>query len=131
MVLRSFDRPAQRPVPSPLIGVDSRGTPTTFVFTQRTIVLAVKPDCDGCREFLTDPPVEFEGLDVVLVSVTPFEDAVSSSWPFIVAPEWMEQARIVTAPSYTVVDPSDGRVVSEGVAFSASQVAAEIAPYLV
>lgn len=131
MGLLSFDRPAQRPVPSPLIGVDSQGTPTTFVFTHRTIVLAVKPDCDGCREFLTGPLLEFEGLDVVLVSVTPFEEGVSTSQRFIVAPEWMRQARIVSAPSYTVVDPSDSRVVSEGVAFSVSQVAAEIAPYLV
>ena len=130
MVFHSFDRPAQRPVPSPLIGVDSRGTPTTFAFAHRTIVLAVKPDCDGCREFLAGPLLEFEGLDVVLVSVTPFEEGVSTSQRFIVAPEWMRQARIVSAPSYTVVDPSDGRVVSEGVAFSVSQVATEIAPYL-
>ena len=42
----------------------------------------------------------------------------------------MAQARIVTAPSYTLIDASDGRVVTEGVAFAPSQVATEIAPYL-
>lgn len=93
-------------------------------------MLAVKPDCDGCREFLIESPPEFEGLDLVLVSATPFTSTVAPAQPIVIAPEWMVRAGIVAAPSYTVIDPSLGLVVTEGVAFTPSQVAAEIAPYL-
>ena len=96
---------------------------------RRTIVIAVKPNCDGCREFLDGPPSALDGLDVVLVSATPLVEDVAAG-RVLVAPEWMAQARIVTAPSYTLIEPSDGRVVTEGVAFAPSQVAREIAPYL-
>ncbi len=102
----------------------------TVTFTQRTIVLAVKPNCDGCRDFLSGPLAAFDGLDVVLVSATPFVEDVVSAGRVLVAPEWMAQARIVAAPSYTVIDPSEGRVVTEGVAFAPSQVAREIATHL-
>ena len=129
MGLHSFDRPAQRPIPSPLTGVDSRGVQAVVTLARRTIVIAVKPNCDGCREFLDGPPFAFDDLDVVLISATPFgEDAVAGR--VVVAPEWMAQARIVAAPSYTLIDPSNGGVVTEGVAFAPSQVATEIGPYL-
>lgn len=130
MGLHSFDRPVQRPVPSPLTGVDSRGIRVTVTLTRRTIVVAVKPSCDGCHDFLGGPSEVFNGFDVVLVSATPYPKDAAAARRVLVAPEWMERARIVAAPSYTVIDPSTGRVVTEGVAFAPSQVAAEIAPYL-
>ncbi|MHB8334576.1 MAG: hypothetical protein ACYDEH_06720 [Acidimicrobiales bacterium] len=117
-------------MPSPLTGVDSRGVRAIVTLARRTIVIAVKPNCDGCHDFLSGPPAAFDGLDVVLVSATPFVEDVVAAGRVLVAPEWMAQARIVAAPSYTVIDPSDGRVVTEGVAFAPSQVAGEIAPYL-
>ncbi len=117
-------------MPSSLTGVDSQGVRVTVTFARRTLVLAVKPNCDSCHDFLSGPPTAFEGFDVVLVSATPFAEDVIVAGRLLVAPEWMAQARIVTAPSYTVIDPSEGRVVTEGVAFAPSQVAREIATYL-
>ncbi|MDE2281743.1 MAG: hypothetical protein KGJ92_03100 [Actinomycetales bacterium] len=116
-------------MPLPLAGVDPSGRPTSIDLARRTVVLALKPDCDGCQEFLAGP-VAFDGCDVVLVAATPMTSAGSPWTSVVVAPAWMAQAGIVAAPSYTVIDPSTGRVVTEGVALAPSQVATEIAPYL-
>ena len=97
-------------------------------FARQTVVLAVKANCDGCRDFLA-ARLAFEGFDVVLVSAAPMSTTESAA-PIIVAGEWMARAGLVAAPSYTVIDPLASLVVTEGVAFAPAQVAQEIAAHL-
>ncbi len=128
MGVHSFDRPTQRPVPLPLTGVDVDGRPVSIHFARRTVVLAVKANCGGCRDFLA-ARLAFEGFDVVLVSAAPMPTTESAA-PIVVAGEWMARAGLVAAPSYTVIDPLTSRVITEGVAFAPAQVAQEIATHL-
>ena len=132
MELHSFDRSIGRPAPSALVGVDSVGAPVEIVFRRRTIVIAVKPNCDGCREFLGGSLSEFDGLDVVLVSATAMDDnATPRTNPVVLATDWIKEFLMMAAPSYMVIDPAHGRVLIEGVAFSSPQIAAEIVHHLV
>ena len=45
----------------------------------------------------------------------------------LIAPALMKELDIRSAPFYVLIDPSSSRVVTEGVVFGPSQVAAEIA----
>lgn len=94
-------------------------------------MIAVKPNCDGCRDFLEGSLPEFDGLDVILVSAAAMVDNAPGTNPVVLATEWMRSSLMVAAPSYMVIDPAEGRVLIEGVAFSPSQVVAEIAHHLV
>ena len=127
---RSFDAPCQRPVPREFVGVTPTGEERRVEIHQLTLVVAVKPDCDGCREFVNGNLDEFSGVDVVMVSATS-----SNEWPdakneVLISPAFMEELDIRSAPFYVLVDPSTQRVVTEGVVFGPSQVAAEIASAL-
>lgn len=127
---RSFDAPRERSAPCEFVGTALNGEERRFELRQMTLVVAVKPDCDGCREFVNGDLEGLAGIDVVIVS-----DASSDEWAdavneVVISSAFMEALNIRSAPFYVLVDPSTRRVVTEGVVFGASQVAAEIASAL-
>jgi len=95
-----------------------------------TLVVAVKPECDGCRDFLRGDLSELAGVDVVVVTATASKEWRGAANEVLVAPELMRELDIRCAPFYVLVDPKSEKVVREGVVFGPSQVAAEIASAL-
>jgi hypothetical protein len=99
--------------------------------TAVTLIVAIKPHCDGCREFINADPSELR-VPVLVISA---EDDVSSEWrdaaqPVFVSPEAFRLLEVRWPPFYVLIDPVEKRVVSEGVLFGVAQVTAEIGPYL-
>ncbi|MGB8195631.1 MAG: hypothetical protein WCF25_01320 [Acidimicrobiales bacterium] len=128
---RSFDRPRERGAPSALRGHWSGGDETVLDLTDLTLVVAVKSNCDGCREFVN---ADLDGLHVPILVVSAADDE-ASEWrdarrPVFVSRDAFRLLDVRSAPFYVLVDPLNGRVVTEGVLFGPSQVAAEIAPFL-
>ena len=124
----SFDHPIDRAAPSSFIGSLPNGQLTTIVIDVPTLIVAIKPRCDGCRDFIHSPLTEFEGLRVVVVSATratngEWDDALQT---VVVAPEFLSALDVRWPPCYVLVDPQTHRVVLEGVVFGPSQVAQEI-----
>ena len=93
-------------------------------------MVAIKPDCDGCREFLRGDLRELSHVDVVLVSAVSSEEWRGADKDVLIAPALMEELDIRSAPFYLLIDHSTLQVVTEGVVFGPSQVAAEIAGVL-
>jgi len=129
---RSFDSPRERSAPDTLNGHWSKGPATTIPLSEVTLVVAIKSHCDGCRDFIN---ADLSELRVPVVVISADEDE-SSEWsdaqqPVLISPESFQLLDLRSAPFYVLVDPVAHRVVSEGVLFGPSQVAAEIAPYLV
>jgi hypothetical protein len=128
---RSFDSPRERSAPDTLNGHWSHGDTASIALSEVTLVVAIKSHCDGCREFIN---ADLDSLQVPVVVISADEDE-SSEWrdaqqPVFVSPESFQLLDLRSAPFYVLVDPVARRVVSEGVLFGPSQVAAEIAPYL-
>jgi hypothetical protein len=90
-------------------------------------VVAVKPDCDGCLDFLHGDLSELSHVDVVVISAVSSEEWVDAPNDVLIAPELMKELDITSAPFYVLIDPSISRLVTEGVVFSPAQVVAEIA----
>ena len=124
---RSFDAPRERPAPKVLVGVTPGGEQRHVELRRTTLVVAIKPDCDGCRDFLHADLHEFSNVDVVFMSATTSDEWRDAPFDVLVAPEMMKELDIRSAPFYVVIDPLSLRVVTEGVVFGPSQVAAEIA----
>ncbi len=123
----SFDETVERSVPTSIVGRGPDGAVVEFQFVRTTLLVVVKPRCDGCREFLLGAPTEFAGLDVVLISAVADRDGEwLNTRPVLVAPAWIESQRLMAAPSYALINGATGRLIAEGVVFSASQVRAEI-----
>lgn len=127
---RSFDAPRQRPVPREFVGVTPTGEERRIDIHRMTLVIAVKPDCDGCREFIHGDLDELSGVDVVIVSATSSSEWADATNEVLVSSAFMKMLDIRSAPSYVLIDPTTQRVVTEGVVFGPSQVAAEIASAL-
>ncbi len=128
---RSFDRPRDRVAPSSLRGHWSDGAEVALELTEVTLVVAIKSDCDGCREFIHADLNELR-LPVVVISAI---DDESSEWkgarqPVFVSPEAFRLLDVRWPPFYVLIDPLEHRVLTEGVLFGPEQVAAEIARYL-
>jgi hypothetical protein len=128
---RSFDSPRERSAPDALSGHWSSGADATIPLTETTLVVAIKSHCDGCRDFITG---DASAITVPLVVISADEEE-DSEWrdarlPVLVSPEAFRLLDVRSAPFYVLVDPVARRVVSEGVLFGPTQVAAEIAPYL-
>ena len=128
---RSFDRPRDRVAPSSLRGHWSDGAEVALELTEVTLVVAIKSDCDGCREFIHADLNELR-LPVVVISAI---DDESSEWkgarqPVFVSPEAFRLLDVRWPPFYVLIDPLEHRVLTEGVLFGPEQVAAEIAGYL-
>jgi hypothetical protein len=97
---------------------------------QMTLIVAVKPDCDGCRDFIDGELTELDDVDVVIVSATADDEWRNAHQDVIVSPETLTQLDIRSTPFYVLIDASRQRVATEGVVFSPGQVAAEIASFL-
>lgn len=127
----SFDAPRERPAPAVLKGRTNGGDDAVVQLRGPTLVVAIKPDCDGCRDFVDGELVEFEGVPVVLVSATNGNDEWQHARRVVlVAPELLDELEIRSAPFYVLIDPENRRVLCEGSLFSAAQVASEIASSL-
>jgi hypothetical protein len=129
--IRSFDRPRKRVAPDSLKGHWSDGAEVTVELTETTLIVAVKADCDGCRDFIN---ADLDELRVPLLVISHDDDA-SSEWidavqPVLVSRDAFQQLDIRWPPFYVLIDPIAGRVLTEGVLFGPSQVIAEIEPYL-
>jgi predicted nucleotidyltransferase len=110
-----------------LTGVTRRGEERRIELRRTTLVVAVKPDCDGCRDFLRGDLRELADVDVVIISAVSSDEWADAMNEVLVAPELMKELDIRSAPFYVLIDPTSLRVVTEGVVFGPSQVAAEIA----
>lgn len=96
-----------------------------------TLIVAIKSDCDGCKEFIN---ADLSALRVPVLVISAADD-VSSEWrdapqPVFVSPEAFRLLDVRWPPFYVLIDPVQKRVVCEGVLFGVPQVAAEIGPYL-
>lgn len=127
---RSFDAPRERPAPQVLSGLTPLGAERRIALDQMTLVVAVKPQCDGCRDFVNGDLSELGGVEVVIVSATSSEEWIDADHEVLLAPEFMSALDIRSAPFYVLIEPVGRRVVTEGVVFGPSQVAAEIASAL-
>jgi hypothetical protein len=128
---RSFDRPRERSAPQSLNGHWIDGDETVVELDETTLVVAIKPHCDGCREFIN---ADLDELHVPVLVVSA-EDDETAEWrdarqPVFVSPEALRLLDVRWPPFYVLVDPHSRRVVTEGVLFGPSQVASEIAPYI-
>ena len=132
MGVRSFDRPRERPAPRVLEGHWLSGEPARVELHRTTLLVAVKANCDGCRDFLTSPLDALGDVDVVFVSASPLEgdEWTASRYPVLIAPALLEALDVRWPPFYVLINPLTPSVLTEGVVFGSDQVAAEIEQYL-
>jgi len=128
----SFDRPRERPAPTGFTGRDLKGDEFDHSFSGPTLIVAIKPSCDGCRDFLFSPLDELGHVTTIVVSreENEIDEWVGAVRTVVVAPTLLDELDITWPPFYVLIDPQRQLVVTEGVVFAAAQVAAEIAPYL-
>jgi hypothetical protein len=108
------------------------GESVSRTLEETTLIVAVKQNCDGCRDFVFSALDELRSVAVMVLSATA---DLRGEWngavqPIIVAPETLKELDIRWPPFYVLVDPQLGQVISEGVVFGPAQVAEEIAGYL-
>jgi hypothetical protein len=128
---RSFDLPRERPAPRQLRGHTLAGEERAIEVTALTLVVAIKPNCDGCKEFVQGSLRDLDGVDVVLVSATSGnEEWAAASREILVSAELLGELGIRSAPFYVLIDPATLTVVAEGTLFSPAQVASEIASFI-
>lgn len=127
---RSFDQPRRRPVPTVLRGRGPSGAERTVTLERVTLVVVLKPRCDGCADFLASDWHELEGVEVVVVSGDQDREWAESDREVLIAPEWLADLDFRGAPAYLLIDPATNSVLTEGVLFSPGQVANEIAGFL-
>lgn len=120
--------PPGRPAPSRWTLIGPGGTERVFDVVTATLLVAVKPDCDGCATFYDGDLSPLESFDVVLVATT--EDGAAalagSRHSVVSAGALLGQLGVRWAPFYVLVEPDPPRVVAEGLAFDPGQVADEI-----
>ncbi len=129
---RSFDRPRERPAPLRTSGHDVSGAAVEIVFDRWTLVVAVKASCDGCRDFIEGSLDRLDNLTVLVVGADSqgADEWVRAARPVVFSPELIAALDIRWPPFYVLVSPHGPKVVTEGVVFSAAQVAEEIAAHL-
>ena len=126
----SFDAPRERPAPRELSGHSLEGRAWRRVIEGMTLIVAVKPNCDGCRDFIDGELDELNDVDVVIVSATADDEWRFARQEVIVSPQMLTELDIRSAPFYVLIDATRQRVATEGVVFSPVQVAAEIGSFL-
>ncbi len=129
------DHPAARA--ADLSGVDLSGQPTTVgvLGTRRwTLLLFLSSACEGCRDLwraLGDPVGSGLATDESLVAVTRDLDGEDAdelrrlavpSVPTVSSPAAWRDYRVQGPPFFVLVDGTEDRVVTEGVAWGAGQV---------
>jgi hypothetical protein len=127
---RSFDAPRERRVPARLSGHSLDGQVRSIDLSARTLFIAVKPQCDGCHDFIYGDLHELEGFQVVVLSESVDESWTVTSQEIFLSPSAMTELDIRSAPYYLLVDGEQRAVLAEGTLFSPSQVADEIATFL-
>lgn len=129
--VHSFDAPRERPAPDSIRARTLTGEELSVAFVGPTLIVAVKPNCDGCHEFIHGDLHELGSVRVIVISAAPggdeWRDARQS---ILVAPEFMDDLDIRSAPYYVLIDPSKSKVIGEGALFSPAQVASEVASLL-
>jgi hypothetical protein len=128
---RSFDRPRERVAPDSLVGHWSSGDDVTIELSGVTLVVAIKSNCDGCREFIG---ADLSELSVPVLVVSADEDTAKefsdARQPVFVSPEALRLLDVKWPPFYVLIDAVSRKVLTEGVLFGVAQVAAEIEPFL-
>lgn len=126
---RSFDPPRERPAPTTFLATPVGGVEQRVELRRDTLIVVVKPHCDGCHSFIFGDLSAFSDVDVLLLSrEAPTSDEWSSSArDILVAPALLDELHVSSAPFYVVISPTRQRVVTEGIAFDPAQVAAEMA----
>ena len=128
MWLRSVDAPRERPAPSSYLVQIDGDIELRRNFSALTLVVAVKPGCDGCRDFVEGEHGLGGFLSVVVVAA--LDDPAWRARDVVVSPGLWRDLEIRSAPFYVVIDPTRALVVAEGSVFSGAQVAQEIANFL-
>ena len=128
----SFDRPRERRAPTSFHGTTLAGEDVHIVLGALTLLVAIKPSCDGCRDFVQSDLHELAGVRVVVISESAgtAHEWADARQPVIVAPAIVTALDIRWPPFYVLIDPIARRVVCEGVVFAPSQVAREVARFL-
>lgn len=126
----SFDAPRERRAPRELSGSTLHGKEWRRVLEGLTLVVAVKPQCDGCRDFIDGDLEELDDVDVVIVSATLDDEWRGARQQVVVSPQTLNLLDIRSAPYYVLIDATRQCVVSEGNLFAPAQVADEISPFL-
>lgn len=126
----SFDAPRERAAPRELAGSTLDGREWRRVLEGLTLVVTVKPQCDGCREFIDGDLDELDDVDVVIVSAALDDEWHGARQQVVISPGTMSELDIRSAPFYVLIDAARQRVVCEGIVFAPAQVADEISPFL-
>ena len=129
----SFDRPRERPTLPGFSALTLDGESLEHTFRTRTLVVAIKSSCDGCRDFVHSPLEELRDVTTVIVSreADHLGEWTNALQPVLVAPELLDALDVKWPPFYVLIDPQRHVVLTEGVVFAPAQVAQEIASYLV
>lgn len=126
----SFDAPRQRAAPTVLVGEGPAGEKRRVEVTRPTLVVAVKPNCDGCRDFIGSDLSALAALELVLVARARDDEWADARREVWTAPDLMDALLMTSPPFYVLIDPTSRGVVAEGVVFDVEQVASEISAYL-
>jgi hypothetical protein len=126
---RSFDRPRERAAPGSLVGHWPDGDDVTITLSAVTLVVAIKSNCDGCREFLDADLGQFS-VPVLVVSAEASNEYHGARQPVFVSPDALRLLEVKWPPFYVLIDPIARKVLTEGVLFGVDQVSAEIASFL-
>ena len=129
--VHSFDAPRERSAPSVLRGRSLSGDDLVLELSELTLIVAIKPNCDGCRDFVHGDLHDLADVNVVVVSATRGDaEWDNARRTIVVAPDLFDELDIRSAPFYVLIDPTSSRVIYEGVIFGPAQVASEIASFL-
>jgi hypothetical protein len=107
---------------------DAEHSEELWQLQQPTLLIAVKANCDGCRNFTDDEMEPLAQWPVLLVahdlaSAQEFRGSRNKVW---CASELLDALDVKWPPFYLLIGPRPARVLTEGVAFDAAQIAAEI-----
>ena len=128
MGLRSIDSPRRRPAPTTAQLANAAGVKHTVGLEPRTLIVAVKSNCDGCLPFVEDPSLDFSDWRLMVVTRDDIPEAAGQRTVWF-APELLDALEIASAPFFVALDGSPLNVVTEGVVFAPEQVARELSEF--
>lgn len=130
--MRSIDAARERPAPRHFRGMRLNGELVQGDFDRLTLILAIKEDCLGCRSVLDAPTDAFGEVATMIVAARAAREPGWETTPhrLLVSELLLQQLDVRQPPVYVLIDPTERRVVTEGVIFGPEQVREEIAPFL-